>query len=162
MNPITRRPGPGRGRPKKSTAGQEGADSPGTPGTSPAAAAPGGTPVPSSVPTAPGMTPVHMHPNFPKGPVGPGPDVSGLQIGQKGMQPPPVADQPILPPTGHNPVVDDELVMDPSLEDPDEQVAKRPRLDNSQDPSLDPDEAVLSAALAAHNSRTSVDNYDAE
>lgn len=102
-----------------------------------------------------------MHP-YPKVPVGPGPDVSGLQIGQKGMQPPSVADRPTLPPTDHNPVVDDELALDPSLEDPDEQVAKRPRLDDSHDPSLDPDEAELSAALAAHNSRTSVDNFDAE
>lgn len=41
------------------------------------------------------------------------------------------------------------LAVDPSLEDPEESAAKRPRLEESQDPTLE-DEAVLNA-LAAHN-----------
>lgn len=54
----------------------------------------------------------------------------------------------------------DSLAVDPDLEDPDEQVAKRPRLAESQDPSLE-DEAVMSA-LAAHNNPAPVDHYGAE
>jgi hypothetical protein len=54
----------------------------------------------------------------------------------------------------------DSLAVDPDLEDPDEQVAKRPRLAESQDPSLE-DEAVMSA-LAAHNNPAPVDHYTTE
>lgn len=50
--------------------------------------------------------------------------------------------------------------MDPGLEDPDEQVAKRPRLDENQDPTLE-DEAVLNA-LAGHGNPTPVDHYAPE
>lgn len=54
----------------------------------------------------------------------------------------------------------DTLAVDPDLEDPDEQVAKRPRLEGSHDPSLE-DDAVMST-LAAHDDPAPVDHYGAE
>jgi hypothetical protein len=56
-----------------------------------------------------------------------------------------------------------QLAVDPSLEDeePEEQhAAKRLRLDDSQDPSLE-DEAVLNA-LAGHNNATPPGEYSTE
>ena len=55
--------------------------------------------------------------------------------------------------------VEDDLAVDPDLEDPEEHAAKRARLDDSQDPSLE-DVAVLNA-LAAHNNPPG-DVYDQE
>ncbi|KAH8907221.1 hypothetical protein BR93DRAFT_928093 [Coniochaeta sp. PMI_546] len=109
LNPITRRPGPGRGRPKKQ----------------------------ASVPLG-GAT---------------GPTASPVQ------QPlPPVPPIVSLPPQTESATPGSEsLVVDPSLEDSDEQPAKRPRLEETQEPSLE-DEAVLNA-LAAHNNPNAVDHY---
>lgn len=50
---------------------------------------------------------------------------------------------------GDTPLGDDLGAVDPSLEDPDEHMAKRPRLHENQDPSLE-DVAVMNA-LSAHN-----------
>ncbi|KAM7222048.1 hypothetical protein V8F06_002553 [Rhypophila decipiens] len=158
QNPITRRPGPGRGRPKKSASSLDGSQS----GAEPASAGPPGpgNAVATGVPTIPGASPVEIHPQYSNGAVAPvRPVMPGLQIDQKLSQPPPT--DPVLPPTAEQTPLSDELAVDPSLEDSDEQVAKRPRLDDSQSASLDTDEAMLSA-LAAHNSGTSVDNFGAE
>lgn len=56
----------------------------------------------------------------------------------------------------------DDLAVDPSLEDDpeDEHVAKRQRLDDSQEPTLE-DEAVLSA-LAGHNNPGTPGEYTSE
>lgn len=79
-----------------------------------------------------------------------------------GQQPLPGASPavPALPQAESETPGSESLAVDPSLEDSDEQPAKRPRLDENQDPSLD-DEAVLSA-LAAHNNPTPVDHYAPE
>ncbi|KAK3315173.1 hypothetical protein B0H66DRAFT_606076 [Apodospora peruviana] len=145
LNPITRRPGPGRGRPRKTPSKGAGA-SPGAAGASPVPGGPGGPGDPnvSGVPGVPG-----------------GPDVSGLQIGQGESQP--SVDRQ-LSAEDQTPVADEELAVDPSLSN-DEQAAKRPRLDEPQSASLeDEDEAVLSALTAhnAHNNATSVDHYAPE
>jgi hypothetical protein len=53
------------------------------------------------------------------------------------------------------------VAVDPSLVDSDDGPApKRPRLDETQEPSLE-DEAVLNA-LAAHNNPNAVDHYAPE
>ena len=52
------------------------------------------------------------------------------------------------------------MAVDPSLTDSDEQPAKRPRLEETVEPSLE-DEAVLNA-LAAHNNPNVVDHYAPE
>ncbi|KAM7183460.1 hypothetical protein V8F33_013570 [Rhypophila sp. PSN 637] len=158
QNPITRRPGPGRGRPKKSASSLDGSQ----PGAEPASAGPPGpgNAVAAGVPTIPGASPVEIHPQYSDGAIAPvRPVMPGLQIDQKLSQPPPT--DLVLPPTAEQTPLSDELAVDPSLEDSDEQVAKRPRLDDSQSASLDTDEAMLSA-LAAHNSGTSVDNFGAD
>ncbi|KAM7209539.1 hypothetical protein V8F20_000277 [Naviculisporaceae sp. PSN 640] len=176
LNPITRRPGPGRGRPKKAAANanQEGSNSPATGSTG--ALAPGAPPAAAPQPmqgVSPGQSVPHapLHSHYPNGSIAPGgPDVSGLQIDQKLSQPmplPPAVTDRALPPTAEQTPISDELAVDPSLEDSEEPAVKRPRLDDSQTAtlqtaSLDTDEAMLSA-LAAHNNRPpSVDNFEAE
>jgi hypothetical protein len=52
------------------------------------------------------------------------------------------------------------LAVDPNLEDADGHLAKRPRLDDAHDPSLE-DDAVMSA-LEAHNNAGVVDQYGQE
>ena len=54
----------------------------------------------------------------------------------------------------------ESMAVDPSLEDSDDPPAKRPRLEEAQEPSLE-DEAVLNA-LAAHNNPNAVDHYAPE
>ncbi|KAK0705123.1 hypothetical protein B0H67DRAFT_499020 [Lasiosphaeris hirsuta] len=139
QNPITRRPGPGRGRPRKQPA---------------VAPVEGGTPGDPSLVGVPGIPDLSG--------VAGGSDISGLsdtqgiETGQSGSQPPPpIASS--LSTQADTPVADD-LAVDPSLEDADaddEHAAKRPRLD--ENPSLD-DEAVMNA-LAAHNDPSSGNPY---
>lgn len=117
LNPITRRPGPGRGRPKKQASVPLGG----------AAAGPGTGPAPSPV--------------------------------QQPLPPvPPTVAVPAQPETATP--ASEPMAVDPSLEDSDEQPAKRPRVEGTQEPSLE-DEAVLNA-LAAHNNPNAVDHYAPE
>lgn len=160
MNPITRRPGPGRGRPRKQPAN----GAPTTPGAAPAA--PGATMVPPPHP-APGdvampspVSGVHGLPDVSGLPVVPGPvhvpnmaDAASVQGGELMPQIPTPVDGSVSA-QGDTPAGDD-LAVDPSLEDvedEDEHAAKRPRLDDSQEPSLD-DVAAMNL-LAAHNNPT--------
>lgn len=112
LNPITRRPGPGRGRPKKQAS------------------------VPLGGATGPTASPVQQ-------PLPPLPPIVSLPPQTESATP-----------------GSESLVVDPSLEDSDEQPAKRPRLEETQEPSLE-DEAVLNA-LAAHNNPNAVDHYAPE
>jgi hypothetical protein len=114
LNPITRRPGPGRGRPKKQLLAE-------------AAAA--------------------------------GVQDSTHDSGPDQQQPVTQAMDMSLRLSGP-PSETEALAVDPSLEDADEQMIKRPRLDDPQDPSLD-EEAVLSA-LSAHGNPEVVDQYSQE
>lgn len=147
LNPITRRPGPGRGRPRKQPAPGSGM-----------AASPGGS---VGTPVTPGGPDAHGHPVTP--------DLSGLPSGLPSRLPSGLPSG--LPNVGainqsgggHQIPMDtslsaqgdtpggEELAVDPSLEDADieEHAAKRPRLETNQDPSLE-DEAVMNA-LTAHN-----------
>ncbi|KAK4455600.1 hypothetical protein QBC34DRAFT_70913 [Podospora aff. communis PSN243] len=152
VNPITRRPGPGRGRPRKQPAAAGAGAPPAPPNTV-------ATPV---VPPPPGVLGITPHVAVVPG-VG---DVSSLSaspgVPEASMLPhiPPPVDASVSP-QGDTPV-DDELAVDPSLEDAEDDedhAAKRPRLDDNQDHSLE-DAAVLNA-LAAHNNPAAGD-YDAD
>ncbi|KAK0634765.1 hypothetical protein B0T17DRAFT_611730 [Bombardia bombarda] len=138
QNPITRRPGPGRGRPKKQSQGSQGDGS-----------VSGYPPGPGSdVPSTPGGEPAdHMMPG--SGPVG----VPTAPMGDGHDQPPLSMAQSMS--AGQTSMHGDGLV-DPDLENS-EHIAKRPRLDESHDPSLE-DEAVLNA-LTTHNNPTPENAY---
>ena len=185
MNPITRRPGPGRGRPRKQPAATApGAPLPGTAPsglspTGPPLGAPGAHPLFHGAPSVAGMQP-GVSPGPPLGgiPGGPPASLSGLPGGSgnpgianvsvphglpvvqgQPQPPPPQANQGGAPQAQMTP---EDLAVDPSLEeDLDEQPAKRPRLsDDSQDASIE-DEAVLNA-LAVHNNPTTPGEYTSE
>lgn len=210
LNPITRRPGPGRGRPRKqpgaaATAAPAGAAAPpvahpnnvaGVPGApvgAPPQAIPGAQPVPGApIPMVP-SAPIPMMPGVPVPGAASGvPGVAGVPVGHPGVPVGPgapigvgpgvgVADMGMptvgAPQGGGGPTAlaegsdsgqgetpaDDELAVDPSLEDADddqEHAAKRPRLDDNQGSSLD-DEAVMNA-LAAHTNPETGDPYEQE
>ncbi|KAK4115670.1 hypothetical protein N656DRAFT_775609 [Canariomyces notabilis] len=191
LNPITRRPGPGRGRPKKQKSGAAAAaaavagpanaapGAPGGPPLVPGAPPPGaGAPGVPGAPSLPGVPTVSGVPSGPPGPSVTGapqqipnaPPVQGMPPGQALPGAPP---HPALP--GHlaqpaNPGVapqaqmsepDDDLAVDPNLEDDlEEQPAKRPRLNESQDSSIE-DETVLSG-LSVNNNPTPGGEYTSE
>ncbi|KAK4205634.1 hypothetical protein QBC40DRAFT_270545 [Triangularia verruculosa] len=185
LNPITRRPGPGRGRPRKNPAPPTAADHAATaaavtaagapgqiPGQAPGLAPgvgvpPGGVPgpMPSAAPGPPGVPPGVGAPPPPQQitsvpvPVIPGMPAPMHPMYSHNVQP--QGQTPIRPPSrplntgGAPPAQMDspDLAVDPNLEDDsDEHVAKRQRLDDSQNGSLD-DEAMMNA-LAAHNEPT--------
>ncbi|KAK3320952.1 hypothetical protein B0T19DRAFT_253922 [Cercophora scortea] len=155
LNPITRRPGPGRGRPRKPVAPVTGATPPeGSDGLAGTVMSTSAVPVPiPGVPAvargAPGLSGV------------PGPH----QLGQIQGQPPLPVSQSMSIESQTPMPGDDDLAVDPSLDDVDvgdvddasQHMAKRPRLDPNQDPSLE-DEAVMHA-LAAHNNPNAVDHF---
>lgn len=125
LNPITRRPGPGRGRPRKQPPAPVAGD----------ATAPGQTPQKPQDPQQ--LQQLQSLPPAPPAPMGPGeplpqpvhlgvPDALGLEQG-------------------------DEL---------EEQAAKRQRLDDNTDPSLE-DDAILNS-LTDHQNQSSVDQYGQE
>lgn len=146
-NPITRRPGPGRGRPKKAAAN---------------AAAGAGSQVPDGVDQAqaqqqPQAQPQHI-PQQPLPPqpamdagVGPAPTPM-MESAPSQMQASP-PQQPVVMQTEGASFVD-------ASEEPDEHAAKRAKLEENHDPALN-DEAILSA-LAAHNNPAGVDHYNTE
>ncbi|KXX81229.1 hypothetical protein MMYC01_201380 [Madurella mycetomatis] len=186
LNPITRRPGPGRGRPRKQPAQPAAATGPAGPtGTAPGASSapplvPGAPPAVAGAPGVPagppmsGMPPVSTAPADPAGPAGPAgvgtsgapsipsaPPTQVLPASQAQPRPPPHPPLPAHLVQSSNPGVapqaqmagPDDLAVDPSLEeDPEEHAAKRPRLNESQDSSIE-DEAVLNA-LAVHSNPT--------
>jgi hypothetical protein len=174
MNPITRRPGPGRGRPRKHPAdGSASTDESGAPippGSLPPSSSPMGIPgAPSSHVAQGHPMPLHSQPaqKFDhQGHAGPphilphqgGPHPSSGSIAPVGVvsnsAPPPPESLPLEEEDEDNEEEDDE--------DDDEHVAKRQRMIESdlQDQSLDDDEAVL--ALAAHNGSGSADPYQSE
>ncbi|GFP54098.1 hypothetical protein TASIC1_0003047600 [Trichoderma asperellum] len=167
LNPITRRPGPGRGRPRKSQASEAA-----QPGTSDAAADAVASPtaVPASVPTtlsptAPTMLPGAMVPgNMPQIPpqlkaeIPEGGDISAQNSNH-------IDSSHLAESEADSATSQDQLQLDPVQsgdEDTDEHPAKRQRLDPhdlTQDSALD-DEAVL--ALAAHNGTDATDPYPTE
>ena len=160
LNPITRRPGPGRGRPRK----QPAAGASGAPGAAPvtpgAIGAPGGPAAPAVLGMPPALDGV---PGV--GDISTLSESPGVQDGSVEPQHQPPVDRSVSV-QGDTPV-DDELAVDPSLEDAeeaedddDEHAAKRPRLDDNQDQSLE-DVAVLHA-LAAHNNPVAGDEYEPE
>ncbi|AEO61785.1 hypothetical protein MYCTH_2312344 [Thermothelomyces thermophilus ATCC 42464] len=198
LNPITRRPGPGRGRPRKQPAADAAASVPPAapasgvhPGGTAAGGAPPGAPgTPSGAPAlVPGTTPIQnmshglpVHAQFTglpgvspapptpastvPGPSGTpamanAPDSQGLPQGQGQAQPPPPQTNPGVAPQAQM-AAHEELAVDPSLggEPEEEHAAKRQRLDDSQEPTLE-DEAVLNA-LASHNNPTTPGEYTTE
>ncbi|KAK0706570.1 hypothetical protein B0T26DRAFT_461220 [Lasiosphaeria miniovina] len=164
LNPITRRPGPGRGRPRKQgSAGAQGGQ--GSASASPVV--PGFSGVPHQAPVAGmhGFIGVHNMHGLPgvhglpmsgvPGDVAGLPSSGGVQVGQGGeARQSPAEGSPSM--GEEQTPVHDDIAVDPSLEDHDhdhdhdEQPAKRPRLDNGQDTTPLEDEAVMNA-LAAHN-----------
>ncbi|KAK4120802.1 hypothetical protein N657DRAFT_140917 [Parathielavia appendiculata] len=207
VNPITRRPGPGRGRPRKQpaaatapgsapvsgtqpaeaqsvgaqsagvspadvTSGTSGAPSPLVPGVGQTAGVPHGVAIHPqypgvgrmpSAPTAP-LSTVPGIPGTPGMPLEPAPQ--GLAVAQGQPQPPPPqASQAIAPQAqmaqAHM-TSPEELAVDPNLEEEpeEEHAAKRQRLDDSQEPTLE-DEAVLNV-LAGHNNPTTPGEYTSE
>jgi hypothetical protein len=126
LNPITRRPGPGRGRPKKQLLTET-------------AAADTETAMPSIEAEQPHMSmAVSM--------------ATGLQLPAPSSDPGALAVDPSLE------EAEDQLVK--RLEEANEHIVKRPRLEESQNPSLE-DEAVMNA-LAAHHNPVVVDQYAQE
>lgn len=164
-NPITRRPGPGRGRPRKSIANAAAVATAATAGSAPDA----------SPQTADGADPSqgqdsqtlaqqiseaqqisqHELPSLP-----PQPDMNS----SVGPAPTPMMES--TPPQMHPPPPDHSVEMQSEAvfpqdasEEPDEHTAKRAKLEENHDPALN-DEAILSA-LAAHNNPDLV-QYDAK
>ena len=167
QNPITRRPGPGRGRPRKiPVANPANPADPTNPAPGPLApmgaapVAPMGTGVPAPIPgVVPGMAPsnapalpnVAGMPNIPP-PHGDGEsmtDAHSIQDADGESPQPRMTGDGSLSGHGDTPIGDDLAAVDPSLEDPEEHMAKRPRLHDNSDPSLE-DVAVMNA-LSAHN-----------
>lgn len=148
QNPITRRPGPGRGRPKKSSV---------NPAT-------GDTPEDSDV-----VDPTQSQQQTPQ--------AQPTHIPQQSLPPQPTMDPGVGPaPTPMMESAPPQLQLAPSQqpvemqtegvsfedagEEPDEHVAKRAKLEENHDPALN-DEAILSA-LAAHNNPGGVEHYNTE
>lgn len=150
MNPITRRPGPGRGRPRKQPNS--------TPGD--ATQANQLQPQPAAPMAPPNMGPPNMGPaNMSPAPM-PGAPMSGAHMSGAPM---PGSQVPTADMGGGvgPPHMSDGLSMSHEVDDDlDEHAVKRPRLDDNTDPALE-DEAMLNA-LAAHSSNTPVDHYGAE
>lgn len=172
QNPITRRPGPGRGRPRKNPvanpANPANPPNPANPaapaplapmGMGAAPVAPMGTGAPAPLPgMAPSNAPAPAHvagmPNIPvphHGDASSMTDAQSIQDADGESPQPRMTGDGSLSVSGHGntPLGDDLGAVDPSLEDPDEHMAKRPRLHENQDPSLE-DVAVMNA-LSAHN-----------
>ncbi|SPQ27459.1 640fcbc6-deb0-419d-8721-15944957a1c0 [Thermothielavioides terrestris] len=158
LNPITRRPGPGRGRPRKQAAGATAAPPPelslSVPSPPQFAAEPGVSAAPpvtvSPAPGAPGNPAMQSMPAAP-----------GVPVAQGQPQPGAPVPSPRVAPQAQM-TAPDGLAVDPSLvnEPAEEPAAKRQRLNDSQDPSLD-DEAVLNA-LASHNNTPTPGEYSTE
>ncbi|KAK5660848.1 hypothetical protein OQA88_12219 [Cercophora sp. LCS_1] len=180
LNPITRRPGPGRGRPRKKpadaataaavataavAAGASVPPAPMNPGPN-MTAGPGGLPMvpdPSAASMIQGIPQAQMHPVHPVAQMMPSghdhPHSHSHDHGQPQLHPALQGDDSSAQDT---PGADEELAVDPSLEDDpeDEHVSKRQRLDVPQDTSME-DEAVLNA-LAAHANPDSAESYEEE
>ncbi|KAK1779422.1 hypothetical protein QBC45DRAFT_411609 [Copromyces sp. CBS 386.78] len=194
MNPITRRPGPGRGRPKKQQNTAQGQSPASTASVSETGTTgPSVTPIPPpAVPGAPGQSttaiPVPVVPGMPAPPAGMHPataqahahvqaqqahaqqqyvqaqlqaqaqaqahaqaqQVRAQQNGrggnQAGGQGP--ANQGVQAQSGGQSANDDDVAVDPSLEDGDEDQHQSKRRKMEQDPL---DDAAVMNALAAHN-----------
>lgn len=146
-NPITRRPGPGRGRPKKAAANAAADASPqGSDGVDPAQAQ---------------QQPQDQVQDIPQQTLPPQPDMD-TSVGPAPtpmMEPAPPQMQPSPP---QQPVVmqTEAVSFVDASEEPDEHAAKRAKLEENHDPALN-DEAILSA-LAAHNNPAGVDHYNTE
>lgn len=146
-NPITRRPGPGRGRPKKAAANAAvGVDPQGPDGVDPAQAQQQPQAQPQHIP----QQPLPPQPALDAS-VGPAPTPM-MEPTPSQMQPSP-PQQPVVMQTEAVSFVD-------ASEEPDEHAAKRAKLEENHDPALN-DEAILSA-LAAHNNPAGVDHYNTE
>ncbi|OAA59420.1 hypothetical protein ISF_06355 [Cordyceps fumosorosea ARSEF 2679] len=160
LNPITRRPGPGRGRPRKSQSAGPAADAESS--TDPASSVAGNVGEaldPSLTASSPGMAPtLHHHQHHPQ---------AHLQHHHPHIQSM-ETDDGSGGGSGHQLAMEDEQALAASAGTPftgavaheaatDEHPSKRPRLDSDamdHESSLD-DEAVL--ALAAHNGTTPAD-----
>ncbi|KAB5585790.1 hypothetical protein GE09DRAFT_1048833 [Coniochaeta sp. 2T2.1] len=144
LNPITRRPGPGRGRPKKQASSDPAA--PGasaSPAQQPLPPIPPTTSIPSSIPSLmPSSMPSSMPPALP----------SSMPSSMPSSIP-----QPHEPHAQSETPGSDAMAVDPSLDDQISQPAKRPRLEENVEPSIE-DEAVLNA-LAAHANPSPGDHY---
>ncbi len=139
LNPITRRPGPGRGRPRKQ---------PSTPITGAGALAPE-QPQPDMVGAVPGAIPGAL-PGVVPGAI---PDT--VSDGVPGTVPGTI---PGSVPGAEAVSQPESLALDSQVEELEEPDTKRPRLDPTTDPALE--DAVL--GLASHNTATPVDQYDSE
>ncbi|KAK1832734.1 hypothetical protein QBC39DRAFT_370748 [Podospora conica] len=169
QNPITRRPGPGRGRPRKAPVANPANPANPAPvphaamgaGAAPVAPMGPGAPVPIPIPgVVSGMAPsnppalpnVAGVPNIPAqhGDASSMADAHSIQDADGESPQPRMTGDGSLSGHGDTPLGDDLAAVDPSLEDADEHLAKRPRLHENHDPSLDDDVAVMNA-LTAHN-----------
>lgn len=155
LNPITRRPGPGRGRPRKSVGGGPGSES-ASPGGSQGQVQPQigeeGSQQQQQPDQLQQQQQAHLQPQPPMDPnVGPAPtpmmDAAPPQVE---ASPPP---QPMVMQT-------EGVSFEDASEESDEHAAKRPKLEENHDPALN-DEAILSA-LAAHTQPGSVEHYNSE
>ncbi|TQV97619.1 hypothetical protein V2A60_006635 [Cordyceps javanica] len=151
LNPITRRPGPGRGRPRKSQSGaNEGSAVPET------AAAGSVTPLDPGMSASPGVGPALAHDPPPP------PQSQAMETDGGGGGPDPqlaMEDEQTLAESANGPYADDAAAVHQVSEagGADEHPSKRQRLDSDamdHQSALD-DEAVL--ALAAHNGTTPAD-----
>lgn len=175
LNPITRRPGPGRGRPRKSTSGI-----PGIPGSSPQDTELIDPTQSQQQSPDPHQIPQSMPPQIPMDPnVGPAPTPM-MDAAPPEMQAPPPQETVVMQTDGVEGVggvegvegvesvggvegvegvegvdgvaeveVVEGVSFDETSEEPEEHAAKRAKLEENHDPALN-DEAILSA-LAAHN-----------
>lgn len=178
LNPITRRPGPGRGRPRKSTSGMP--CMPGAPPQGPEGLDPN---QPQQQPLDPHhlvQMPQPLPPQAPMDPsLGPAPTPL-MDTPSDDIKVPPPPDTVVMPTddvgevlgvdgvpdvdgvegVGGVDAVDgvDGNPFDETSEEPDEHVAKRAKIEENHDPALN-DEAILSA-LAAHTNPA--DDYNTE
>lgn len=149
-NPITRRPGPGRGRPRKSAANAAA----GVPADASAQ-------VPDVVDPTQGQQSTPLVQQISQQPLPPQPNMD------PGVGPAPTPMMESAPSQMHAPSAQSSLEMqtegvfsEDASEDPDEHAAKRAKLEENHDPALN-DEAMLSA-LAAHNNPDSLGHYNPE
>ena len=152
LNPITRRPGPGRGRPRKLPASGVEGESPGDGESSPAPV------LDTAAIPSPGTTQEAPTPDQPQPQLTPQNDkADGIDGTESNSATLPM--ETLAAPASTTPDATDgvELEEDADAEGTEEHPAKRPRLDTQeleQEQPLD-DEAVL--ALAAHNGATGSD-----
>ncbi|PSR83134.1 hypothetical protein BD289DRAFT_453985 [Coniella lustricola] len=157
QDPITRRPGPGRGRPRKSAVTDPGTSTPSTPSGADGV----GLVEIKQQQEEEQQQPLALPPQQQS--LAPQPDMqSDIGPAPTPMMESAHAQLPPAPEQHHVVIQPEDIAFGDASDEPDEpdeHVTKRPKLEEDSDPALN-DEAILSA-LAAHNNPDAVEHYNA-